>query len=34
MTRQSDREYYAGRASAERELSQTAIDPVVAEIHA
>jgi len=34
MTRQSDRDYYAARASAERELSERAIDPVVAEVHA
>jgi len=31
---QCDREYYAARALLERGLSQTAIDPVVAEIHA
>ena len=34
MGRQCDQEYYASRASVERELSQTASDPVVAEVHA
>ena len=34
MTKQSDFEYYASRAIAERELSQSTADAVAASIHA
>jgi len=34
MTNQSDFDYFAARGEAERQLSQSSTDPVVAAIHA